>query len=78
MPALCFDHNCHPIVGCGGVATGRDVVEYLVAGARAVAMGTALMEDPRAGSRILVETERQLDGLGAATAADLSGSVRRW
>src|SRR5690606_40253901 len=67
-----------PIVGCGGVAAGRDVVEYLLAGARAVAMGTVLMEDPRAGTRILAETERELERLGVTRAADLTGSVRRW
>lgn len=67
-----------PIVGCGGVATGRDVVEYLVAGASAVAVGTALMADPRAGTRILAETAAQLESLGVARAADLTGSVLRW
>jgi len=67
-----------PIVGCGGVAAGRDVVEYLIAGASAVAMGTVLMEDPRAGTRILAETERELERLGVTRAADLTGSVRRW
>lgn len=67
-----------PIVGCGGVTTGRDVVEYLVAGASAVAMGTVLLEDPRAGSRILAETEKELEHLGVGRAADLIGSVRRW
>lgn len=67
-----------PIVGCGGVASGEDVVEYLIAGASAVAMGTALMEDPRAGARILAETSWQLERLGVASAADLTGSVRRW
>jgi dihydroorotate dehydrogenase (NAD+) catalytic subunit len=67
-----------PIVGCGGVMTGADVVEYLVAGASAVAMGTALMEDPKAGTRVLRELEKELDRLGVARAADLTGTVRRW
>lgn len=67
-----------PIVGCGGIASGRDVVEYLMAGASAVAMGTVLMADPKAGSRIATELEQELDRLGATTAAELTGSVRRW
>lgn len=67
-----------PIIGCGGVATGRDVVEYLVAGASAVAMGTVLMADPRAGTRIASELLVELDRLGSGTAAELTGSVRRW
>lgn len=67
-----------PIVGCGGVASGRDVVEYLVAGASAVAMGTVLMADPKAGTRIAAELAGELDRLAAGTAAELTGSVRRW
>jgi dihydroorotate dehydrogenase (NAD+) catalytic subunit len=41
-----------PIVGCGGVTTGLDVIEYLLAGASAVAMGTVHLAEPRAGKRI--------------------------
>lgn len=44
-----------PIVGCGGVRTGEDVVEYVLAGASAVAMGTVHLAEPRAGKRILNE-----------------------
>lgn len=47
-----------PIVGCGGVRTGADVVEYLMAGASAVAIGTAHFASPRVGARI----RRQLLG----------------
>ncbi|CAN5458210.1 MAG: dihydroorotate dehydrogenase [Acidimicrobiia bacterium] len=41
-----------PIVGCGGVRTGADVVEYLMAGASAVAIGTAHFASPRVGETI--------------------------
>jgi len=44
-----------PIVGCGGVRSGEDVVEYLLAGASAVAMGTVHLAEPRAGKRVLGE-----------------------
>ena len=44
-----------PIVGCGGVRSGDDVVEYLLAGASAVAMGTVHLAEPRAGKRVLGE-----------------------
>ncbi len=37
-----------PVVGCGGIATGEDAVEFLLAGARAVQVGTAAMKDPAA------------------------------
>jgi dihydroorotate dehydrogenase (NAD+) catalytic subunit len=44
-----------PILGCGGVRSGADVVEYLLAGAHAVGLGTVHFAEPRAGKRILAE-----------------------
>ena len=44
-----------PILGLGGVRTGHDVVEYLMAGASAVGVGTAHFETPKAGRRIMNE-----------------------
>ncbi len=67
-----------PIVGCGGVATGEDVVEYLVAGASAVAMGTALLADPGCGRRITTELKEVMDRLGVERVGDLVGNLRSW
>jgi dihydroorotate dehydrogenase (NAD+) catalytic subunit len=66
-----------PIIGCGGVTTGAEVVEYLLAGASAVAIGTALLADPRAGSRIIRELGQELDRHGG-TVQDLVGGVEAW
>jgi dihydroorotate dehydrogenase (NAD+) catalytic subunit len=44
-----------PIVGMGGIATGRDARDFLDAGAAAVAVGTESFRDPAAGSRIAAE-----------------------
>ena len=44
-----------PIIGTGGVSTGEDAVEMLLAGATAVGVGTATFHDPRASLRILDE-----------------------
>lgn len=66
-----------PIVGCGGVMTGRDVVEYLLAGASAVGLGTVHLAEPRAGRRIGRELRRELDRRGV-TVADLVGAVLPW
>ncbi len=59
-------HAAHPdlpIIGVGGVACGSDAAELLLAGARAVQVGTATFADPRAPARVLRElaewTERQ-------------------
>ena len=47
-----------PIVGTGGVSTGEDAVEMLLAGATAVGVGTATFAEPRATLRILAELEQ--------------------
>lgn len=66
-----------PIVGCGGVSSGRDVVEYLMAGAAAVEIGTVLLAEPKAGTRILEELARHLQGLGATGLEELIGAAIR-
>jgi dihydroorotate dehydrogenase (NAD+) catalytic subunit len=69
--ALAAVHACRqatglPIVGMGGVATGRDVLELLAAGANDVAIGTALFSDPGAATRIRSELAAELAALGFA------------
>ena len=44
-----------PVIGMGGIASGRDALEFLVAGASAVQVGTATYADPRAPLRIIDE-----------------------
>lgn len=61
-----------PIVGCGGVMTGRDVAEYLMAGASAVELGTLLLADPSAGGRVLAELVEVMDRLGCHRPAELT------
>lgn len=57
-----------PIVGMGGVQTGRDVLDFVAAGAHHVALGTVLFADPEAPSRIRAEVA---DELAARAYADL-------
>jgi dihydroorotate dehydrogenase (NAD+) catalytic subunit len=67
-----------PIVGCGGISTGRDVVEYVMAGASAVEAGTVHLAQPRAGKRILNELNLVLAVIGVRRLEDLIGvAVRR-
>jgi dihydroorotate dehydrogenase (NAD+) catalytic subunit len=47
-----------PLLGIGGVESGQDVVQYLMAGASLVGVGTAAMRDPRAPARIVAELAR--------------------
>jgi dihydroorotate dehydrogenase (NAD+) catalytic subunit len=62
-----------PIVGMGGVFSGRDAAEFLAAGARAIAVGTALFADPGAATRIRRELDETATSLGAAGPRDLCG-----
>jgi dihydroorotate dehydrogenase (NAD+) catalytic subunit len=66
------------VVGCGGVSTGIDVAEYMIAGASAVEMGTIHLAEPKAGTRILKEFQRILGRLGVARASELIGTVSEW
>ena len=51
----CYRATALPIIGMGGIATGRDALEFLAAGASAVALGTVLFADPDAASRVREE-----------------------
>ena len=64
-----------PIVGLGGIRTGEDAAEFLIAGARAVQVGTASFYDPRAPARIGRELARWCGRHGVAAARDLIGTL---
>ncbi|HYO83786.1 MAG TPA: nitronate monooxygenase, partial [Bryobacteraceae bacterium] len=65
-----------PIIGLGGVATGEDAAEFLVAGASAVEVGTANFWDPGAAARIAGELDRFLKGERIANVRELVGTLR--
>jgi dihydroorotate dehydrogenase (NAD+) catalytic subunit len=60
-----------PVVGIGGIRTGEDVAEFLVAGARAVQVGTATFYDPAAPVRIARDLGRWCRRHGVAAAREL-------
>ncbi len=64
----CFRTTALPIVGMGGVMSGRDALELLAVGASDVALGTALFTDPGAAGRIRAELEAELSARGFAHA----------
>ncbi|MGI8496456.1 MAG: dihydroorotate dehydrogenase [Gemmatimonadaceae bacterium] len=65
-----------PLIGVGGVSRGEDVVQYLMAGASLVGVGTAALRDPRAPARIVRELERWCRDHDVASIASLIGAVR--
>jgi dihydroorotate dehydrogenase (NAD+) catalytic subunit len=64
-----------PVVGLGGIATGEDAAEFLIAGATAVQTGTATFWDPRSPLRIARELDRFLAGQGVAHVRDIVGTL---
>jgi dihydroorotate dehydrogenase (NAD+) catalytic subunit len=67
-----------PIVGCGGVRQGGDVVEFLLAGAQAVALGTVHFAETRAGRRIVAELRRYGRKHRVDRVVDLVGAWHPW
>lgn len=64
-----------PIVGVGGIATVDDVMEFLVAGASAVQLGTVNFYDPTASMKILDQLPEALAEAGVARVADVVGTL---
>lgn len=64
-----------PVVGCGGIATVDDVLEFLVAGCRAVQLGTACFADPALPGRLAAELALALDQAGVASVEALVGTI---
>jgi dihydroorotate dehydrogenase (NAD+) catalytic subunit len=78
--ALACIHACAmaielPIVGMGGVASGRDALEVVAAGASAIALGTVLFSDPFAPARIREELAAGLAARGLESGAEDRGTV---
>lgn len=67
-----------PIVGIGGIATIDDVMDYLVAGASAVQMGTVNFYDPGAALRAIEALPGALGALGVASIAEAVGCAAGW
>jgi dihydroorotate dehydrogenase (NAD+) catalytic subunit len=65
-----------PVVGMGGIQSARDVVEFLMAGASAVMVGTANFARPTVTAEILDELPGLLDALGFATVAEVVGAAQ--
>lgn len=65
-----------PIIGLGGIATGEDAAEFLIAGANAVQVGTASFFDPRAPLKVARQLERFLKSQGVANVREIVGTLQ--
>lgn len=68
-----YKHVSVPIIGMGGIMTAEDVAEFFLAGASAVAVGTANFVDPYVMPKIIEDLERILDQMGVKQISELTG-----
>lgn len=66
-----------PVIGCGGIATAEDVLEYLAVGCKAVQVGTASFSDPSLLGRLAGEISALLDAAGIASISELIDCIER-
>ena len=64
-----------PVIGMGGILTGEDAVEFLLAGASAVQVGTANLIDPTACVDILAGLRNYMEHYGIECVTDLVGAL---
>ncbi|HEX5938862.1 MAG TPA: nitronate monooxygenase, partial [Dehalococcoidia bacterium] len=65
-----------PVIGSGGIVNGRDAIEFLMAGASAIQVGTATFQDPRASLRVLEQLEAFLEAEGIADVHEIIGAAQ--
>ncbi|MFA5687724.1 MAG: dihydroorotate dehydrogenase [Kiritimatiellales bacterium] len=65
-----------PIIGMGGVSSPEDALEFIIAGATGVAVGTSTFTDPSTAIRVIEGIERWMIAHGANSIAELRGTVQ--
>lgn len=65
-----------PVIGCGGITNGSDAIEFILAGASAVQVGTAIFNNPHAPLDVLEEMRQFLQKEGVQDIAELIGTAR--
>lgn len=67
-----------PIIGMGGISSGKDAIEMMMAGADAIQVGAAIFTDPYAPIHILEEMQTWLDEHHIASVREIVNTVRPW
>lgn len=75
MAYQCARATSIPVIGCGGISSAEDVLEFLIAGATAVQVGTATFIDPAAMPKIIADLEAWLAREGHASVREVIGTV---
>ena len=66
-----------PVIGCGGIISGSDAIEFIMAGASAVQVGSASFVNPRAPLDVLEGIEQFMAREGIEDISELIGAARR-
>jgi dihydroorotate dehydrogenase (NAD+) catalytic subunit len=74
--SACHQETGPPIVGMGGIQTGRDALEFAACGARDIALGTVLFADPGAPSRVRAELASACEDVGVAKPEDAASLAK--
>jgi dihydroorotate dehydrogenase (NAD+) catalytic subunit len=64
-----------PVIGIGGISCAEDIIEFMLAGASVVQIGTYNFVDPVAGERLVVELEQLCEQLGVDQLQSIVGTV---
>ena len=64
-----------PIIGVGGIAKATDIIQYIIAGASLVAVGTAVMQQPRVAEKLVDDLGRWCRDRGVKALGELRGSL---
>lgn len=79
MVSAVYSSKCKlPIIGIGGIATANDMVEFLLCGATAVQIGTALFIEPDAPIKIAADLKKYLKERKLSSVTDLIGQVKKY
>lgn len=66
-----------PVIGCGGIATANDAIEFLMAGASAIEVGSASFHNPRAALEVAAGIENFMRDNGISDIKELTGAAQR-
>jgi len=64
-----------PVIGVGGIAKASDIIQYIIAGASLVAVGTAVMQQPRLAAKLVDDLDRWSRERGIKSLSELRGSL---
>jgi dihydroorotate dehydrogenase (NAD+) catalytic subunit len=65
-----------PVIGVGGISVATDIVQYIIAGASLVAIGTAAMQKPKLAVKVVKELQRWCSAHSVSSLSELRGSLR--